>query len=168
MTVMHSCGQDGGKVHNFIGQQSAGNLVFSESGAPKFQFPKPDPLTVYRNELAALPVSPDELTKCLARGVAAKLGGAFVRTNLLVNTNWMRVNRLNSTSIIRSSDTRSFSTSLASMVWLTRSVLTTRASKAATSPFRLRPPCPSRFQGRLSESLHCRVDTDIGWLLADF
>jgi hypothetical protein len=83
----------------------------------------------------------------------------------------MRVNRLNSTSIIRSSDTRSFSTSLASMVCLTCSVLTTRASKAATSPFRLRPPCPSRFQGRLSESLHCRVDKTLisggYWLISD-
>jgi hypothetical protein len=87
MTVMHSCGQDGGIVHSYTGQQSAGNLIFSENGIAKFQFPKPNTLTVYRNEIAPSPLPSDPLTLCLARGVAAKLGGAFVRTNLLVSSN---------------------------------------------------------------------------------
>ncbi len=87
MTVKHSCPQDNGQVHSYLAQQIAGNLIFSENGVAKFQFPKPNTLTVYQNEIAPDPLPTDALILCLARGVAAKLGGAFVRTNLLVNTN---------------------------------------------------------------------------------
>jgi hypothetical protein len=90
MTVTHVCRQDGSKPHSFIGQvYGSGNLVFTDGSTPpiQFQFPKPSTLTVYRNEIAASPTPTDELTLCLSKGVAAKLGGAFVRTNLLVNNN---------------------------------------------------------------------------------
>jgi hypothetical protein len=89
MMVTHVCKQDGSKPHTFIGQVSGGNLVFTDTINPmlQFQFPKPDTLTVYRNEIHASPTPSNELTLCLAKGVAAKLGGALVRTNLLVNSN---------------------------------------------------------------------------------
>jgi hypothetical protein len=83
LAVEASCKQDGGKLHKYIGKNSGGNLVFSENGVAKFQFSKPSTLTVYRNELQASPLPPDELTACLARVVAAKLGGALVRTDVL-------------------------------------------------------------------------------------
>jgi len=85
--VEASCGQDGGIIHKYIGQNSGGNLVFSESSVAKFQFPQPTTVTVYRNEIAAFPLPPDDLTACLARVVAAKLGGALVRTVLPANPN---------------------------------------------------------------------------------
>jgi hypothetical protein len=93
MTVSHACGQDGGILHNFTGQVSGNpaSLVFSESGVAKFQFSMPSTLSVYQNEIGTLVSFPQgqmtELNMCLAQGVAAKLGGAFLRTNLLVNTN---------------------------------------------------------------------------------
>jgi hypothetical protein len=85
--VTAACGQDGGIIHRYVGQNSGGNLVFREGGAPKFQFPKPTTLTVYRNEIAASTLPFGELTACLARAVAAKLGGALVRTVLVANPN---------------------------------------------------------------------------------
>jgi hypothetical protein len=83
--LTEACGQDGGVIHNYIGQNSGGNLVFSESGAAKFQFAKPSTFTVYTNEIKASPLPPDELTKCLAGQVARDLGAALVRTVLLAN-----------------------------------------------------------------------------------
>jgi hypothetical protein len=74
-------------IHRFVGQNSGGNLVFSEGGVPKFQFPIPPTVTVYRNEIAAFPLPSDELTACLSRVVAAKLGGSLARTVLLANPN---------------------------------------------------------------------------------
>jgi len=78
-----ACKQDGGILHKYIGQASGGNLVFSENGVAKFQFSKPSTLNVYKNELHPSPPPPDVLTKCLAGVVAAKLGGALVRTDVL-------------------------------------------------------------------------------------
>jgi hypothetical protein len=117
MPVRHSCGQDGGIVHSFTAQQSAGNLVFTENGIAKFQFPKPNTLTVYRNEIAPSPLPTDPLTLCLARGVALS-SVAFVRTNLLVNTNLDACQLSHFMPTVRSSNMRNFSTSLASMAWL--------------------------------------------------
>jgi hypothetical protein len=83
--VTAACGQDGGMIHRYVGQNSGGNLVFSEGGVHKFQFPNPPTLAVYRNEIEASPLPSDALTACLARVVAAKLGGALVRSVLLAN-----------------------------------------------------------------------------------
>ena len=80
-----ACGQDGGKIHTLIGQGSNGVLVFSENGVAKFAFPKPSTFTVYTNQITADPTPPDELTQCLSRRVASELGGALVRTVVLVD-----------------------------------------------------------------------------------
>jgi hypothetical protein len=44
-------------------------------------------LTVYQNEIHANPTPASALYNCLSGVVAAKLGAAFIRTNLLLNTN---------------------------------------------------------------------------------
>jgi hypothetical protein len=85
--VTGSCGQDGGIIHTFQGTTSGGVLTFKENGTAQFQFPQPSTLTVYLNALAASPTPSTPLYQCLAGVVAAKLGGAFVRTNLIVNSN---------------------------------------------------------------------------------
>jgi hypothetical protein len=86
LTVKASCSQDNGITHTFAGNTSNNFFVFKENGT-KFQFSKPSTVTVYQNEIHPNPPPPTELDNCLAGVVAAKLGGAFVRTNLLINTN---------------------------------------------------------------------------------
>jgi hypothetical protein len=76
---------DGSILHSYIGLGSGNQMIFSENGVAKFQFTKPSTLTVYQNELKPSPPPPDELTKNLAGVVAAKLGGALVRTVVLAN-----------------------------------------------------------------------------------
>ena len=87
LAVRASCGQDGGVSHILSGSTSGGALVFSEGGTEKFQFLQPTTLTVYQNEIHANPTPASPLYNCLSGVVAAKLGGAFIRTNLLLNTN---------------------------------------------------------------------------------
>jgi hypothetical protein len=87
LAVTASCGQDGYILHTFFGSTSGGVLVFSEGGTPRFQFLQPNTLTVYTNEISANPTPASPLYNCLSAVVAAKLGAAFIRTNLLVNTN---------------------------------------------------------------------------------
>ena len=87
LTVTARCGQDGGILHTFSGSTSGGVLVFSEGGTARFQFLQPNTLTVYQNEIHASPTPASPLYNCLSGVVAAKLGGAFIRTNLTVNTN---------------------------------------------------------------------------------
>jgi hypothetical protein len=82
-----SCLQDGGLLHTFVGQNISGNMVFSSTTAAGFQFPLPSTLTVYMNQIAPSPVPTDPLTMCLSGVVAAKLGGALVRTVVLANPN---------------------------------------------------------------------------------
>ena len=53
----------------------------------RFQFLQPTTLTVYQNEIHANPTPAPPLYNCLSGVVAATLGGAFIRTNLLLNTN---------------------------------------------------------------------------------
>jgi hypothetical protein len=73
-----------GGNHSFQGSTvpSSSTMRFTDaaSGA-SFEFPMPSTLTVYLNEIHA------SQRTCLSEAVAAKLGGAFVRTNLLVNSN---------------------------------------------------------------------------------
>lgn len=79
---------DGGIIHSFVGQSSPTGLTFSETlTGLKFTFPKPSSFTVYTNEIKASPQPPDALSRNLAAGVAAKLGGALVRTAVLANPN---------------------------------------------------------------------------------
>jgi hypothetical protein len=87
LAVQASCGQDGGIFHMFSGSTSGGALVFSEGGTARFQFLQPTSLTVYQNEIHANPTPASPLYNCLSGVVAAKLGAAFIRTNLLLNTN---------------------------------------------------------------------------------
>ncbi len=87
LTVRASCGQDGGVTHVLSGSTSGGALVFSEGGTARFQFLQPTTLTVYQNEIHANPTPASPLYNCLSGVVAAKLGGAFIRTSLLLNTN---------------------------------------------------------------------------------
>lgn len=87
LMVHASCDQDDGVVHTLAGTTSGDFLVFKENGVPRFRFKKPDSLTVYQNEIHPKPTPQTELNQCLAGVVAAKLGGAFVRTSLVVNTN---------------------------------------------------------------------------------
>jgi hypothetical protein len=86
LRVTAACAQDGGITHTFAGDTSGDFLVFKENGVAKFRFPKPSTLRVYQNEIHPDPKPPTELYTCLAEVVAAKLGGAFVRTTLLANT----------------------------------------------------------------------------------
>ena len=87
LAVRASCGQDGGVSHILSGSTSGGALVFSEGGTARFQFLQPTTLTVYQNEIHANPTPAPPLYNCLSGVVAATLGGAFIRTNLLLNTN---------------------------------------------------------------------------------
>jgi hypothetical protein len=93
LTATASCPHDGGIVHTLAGNTNPGgsHLVFKEAGAKRFMFEKPNTLTVYQNGISAIP-APDSpatpnLNACLGGVVAAKLGGAFIRTTLLTNTN---------------------------------------------------------------------------------
>jgi hypothetical protein len=73
---------------NYTGSTATGNLVFSENGVPKFQFTMPNTLTVFQNEIYSKTVtllSTEPRTRDKAGVVAADLGGAFMRTVLLVN-----------------------------------------------------------------------------------
>ena len=81
------CHQDGNKTHNYVGHGSGSEITFSENGVEKFSFKKPSAFTVYTNEIHASPEPLDALTKCLSEVVAAKLGGAIIRTVVLVNPN---------------------------------------------------------------------------------
>jgi hypothetical protein len=86
ISVTHQCDDPPGTPHNqtFTGSVTNGNLVFSENGTPRFQFPQPTTLQVYENAIKANP-QPTGLYGCQASAVAAQLGAAMVRTNLLVN-----------------------------------------------------------------------------------
>jgi len=92
LTVTASCAQDGGIVHTLAGKVSGGALMFTDTATSVvlFGFAKPSTLAVYQNELHPInttggPLS--ELNACLGGVVAAKLGGGFIRTTLLANTN---------------------------------------------------------------------------------
>jgi hypothetical protein len=87
LAVTASCSQDGYILHTLSGSTSGGALAFSEGGTPRFQFAQPSTLTVYTNEIQANPTPASPLYDCLSEVVAAKLGAAFIRTNLLANTN---------------------------------------------------------------------------------
>jgi hypothetical protein len=87
LTAQASCGQDGGILHTFSGSTSGGALVFSEGGTARFQFSQPTTLAVYQNEIHASPTPTSPLYNCLSGVVGAKLGAAFIRTNLLLSTN---------------------------------------------------------------------------------
>jgi hypothetical protein len=87
LTATASCPQDKGVVHTLSGSTATGDLVFTDKTGVQFQFKKPSTLAVYQNEIHPKPSPATELDKCLAAVVAAKLGGAFIRTTLLVNTN---------------------------------------------------------------------------------
>jgi hypothetical protein len=83
-----ACVQDGGLLHSFVAQNIGGNMVFSTTGIV-VQFPPPSTFTVYTNGIAASASVPETpipgLAPCLAGVVAAKLGGALVRTVVLAN-----------------------------------------------------------------------------------
>ncbi|MFZ0507843.1 MAG: beta-1,3-glucanase family protein [Methylocella sp.] len=89
-TLMTSatCPQDN-ITHTLAGNTITGGfLVFKDAGVERFRFATPSTLTVYQNEISAIP-APDNpatpgLNACLGGAVAAKLGGAFIRTTLLV------------------------------------------------------------------------------------
>lgn len=90
LTVTAACSQDGSIIHTLAGNTNPGgsHLVFKEAGVKRFMFEKPSTLTVYQNGLSAIAV-PDStnLNACLGGVVAAKLGGAFIRTTLLMLPN---------------------------------------------------------------------------------
>jgi hypothetical protein len=88
LTVEAACGQDKGVLHHFTGSTAGGILVFSESGTPVFQYQKADMIgaTVFRNEFHPNPKPSTELYMCLSGVVSTKLGGAFMRTAMTVNT----------------------------------------------------------------------------------
>jgi len=77
---------------NFSGRVQNGNLVFTEAGTSiaKFQFSKPTTFNVFLNEIYTKNATLlDPSTAGKAGVVAAYLGGAFMRTVLLVNTDLM-------------------------------------------------------------------------------
>lgn len=79
-------------TYSFQASTSSSVMTFTENGASRFQILQPNTLTVYQNNIQPTNITPPDpqstaLYTCLANGIAAKLGGAFVRTNLLANSN---------------------------------------------------------------------------------
>jgi hypothetical protein len=91
MTVTASCGNDGGIIHTFTGATSGGVLTFTDKSTQDpvdaITYPMPTTTIVYENNIVASPTPGTPLAQCLAGVITPKLGGAFVRTNLLVNSN---------------------------------------------------------------------------------
>jgi hypothetical protein len=76
-----------GVAVTFRGHSVGNAIVFLQTNGPEtFQILKPDSNTVYRNEIKSDKEGHDPAS-LRARAVAASMGGAFLRTNLLVNNN---------------------------------------------------------------------------------
>jgi hypothetical protein len=75
--------------HTYHGMVVAGELVFTDQGGgdPQFKFVKPSTETAFRNELQPIPNPPGPGPGARARAIAALLGAALMRTNLLTSTN---------------------------------------------------------------------------------
>ncbi|MGH2347836.1 MAG: beta-1,3-glucanase family protein [bacterium] len=75
--------------HTYAGGVAGGELVFHDMavpGDPPFKFVKPSTETAFRNELQPIPNPPGPGPGARARAIAALLGAAFMRTNLLTST----------------------------------------------------------------------------------